>query len=206
MRTIMLSTASILVLSFATGAFAKSAEDAAYDKTNKPVYDSQGKCVRTLWQEDSDPCAPAAAPAPKPVPVAMPAPAPKPMPVITQEQRTVYFDFNSANLTGGATDKLDQLAAIINHATAITGVSIHGFTDQIGSESYNATLAHKRAQAVKAYLDSKSRLVTTEGDVRGLGKSSPDAACEKVKKRAARIACMNKERRVEVEFSAEQPQ
>lgn len=53
---------------------------------------------------------------------------------------------------------------------------------------------NKRVAAVKTYLDSKSRL-KAEGDIKGLGKSEPDANCTSVKKRAEKIACMAKERR-----------
>lgn len=200
MRTTLLATVSILTLSLGNAAVAASAEDAAYDKGNRPVIDSNGKCVRTMWQDVNDPCAPAPKPVPRPVVV---APAPAPMPVITTEQRTVYFDFDSAKLDAEDTTKLDQLALIINQSAAITNVSIHGFTDQLGTNAYNEALAHKRAAAVKQYLDSKSRLAATEGDIRGLGKSAPEAQCEAMKKHDEKVACMATERRVEVVFNAQ---
>lgn len=204
MRTHLLATAALLSLSFAVPAFAATSDDAAYDKGDHPVVDTSGHCVRTKWQGDQDPCAAAAAPAPKQVVQPRPAAKLVPAPAVSLEQRTVYFDFNKATLTPAAISKLDQLSAIINKATAITDVTIHGFTDQLGTDSYNEALAHKRAQAVKAYLDGKSRLKSTEGDVRGLGKSSPEAQCQSVKKRDQRISCMSKERRVEIEFKAQQ--
>ena len=117
----------------------------------------------------------------------------------------MYFDFNKASLTAEGTAKLDQLASIINESQAITDVTIHGFTDQLGTTSYNDALANKRVAAVKTYLDSKSRLKAS-GDIRGLGKSDPDAACTTVKKRAEKITCMAKERRVEIEFNAQKAQ
>lgn len=198
MRLSLLTAASLLALTIATPAFAAPAEDAAYDKNKGPVIDSRGNCVRTMWLDKNDPCSVTPPPARQ---VAKPAPRPV-APVIEREQRTVYFDFNKASLTGEATAKLDSLAKVINESTAITDVTIHGFTDQIGTDSYNNALANKRVAAVKTYLDSKSRL-KAEGDIKGLGKSSPDAACEGVTKRAEKIACMAKERRVEIEFNAQ---
>lgn len=198
MRHTLLTAASLVVLSFTASAYAAPSEDAAYDKNKGPVVDSRGNCVRTQWQDKNDPCAP---PAPAPKPIARPVPKPA-APVIAREARTIYFDFNKDSLTAESTAKLDQLADVINTSTAITDVTIHGFTDQIGTDSYNQALANKRVAAAKEYLDSKSRL-KAEGDIRGLGKSSPEAACATVKKRAEKITCMAKERRVEIEFNAQ---
>ncbi len=205
MRQFLLVTASLAALSLAPAAFASPAEDAAYNKDDKPIMSSFGNCVRTKWDGDKDVCAPEAPkPAPKPVAV-IPAPAPAPVSIanISQEQRSVYFDFNSAKLTGEGRTKLDQLAAIINKSSEISEVRIHGYTDQIGSNSYNDALAGKRATVVKNYLDSKTNTKVTEGDIRGLGKAESDAACDG-KARKAKIACMATQRRVEVEFKAKE--
>lgn len=200
MRTISKISAAALMLAIATPAFAGSAEDAAWDKRNQPVIDSAGKCVRTKWQDQNDPCMPAAA-------VEVPAPVAvitrPPVPEIALEQRTIYFDFDSAVLTSESHDKLDALADLINSSIGIADVRIHGFTDQFGTSSYNEALANKRAAAVKTYLDGKSRLDSTVADVKGLGKSSPAEGCDSMKKRDEKIACMAKERRVEIEFKAE---
>lgn len=202
MRLIIATIASLLALGLANSAFAASAEDAAYDKNNGPLVDSRGNCVRTMWVDAKDPCAPAApAPTPLPTPVAaIPVPRP-PAPVVSREARTLYFEFNKAALTVESTTKLDQLAEIINGSTAITDVTIHGYTDQIGSDSYNAALAQKRVDVAKAYLDSKSR-IKADGDIKGIGKANPEEACKAIKKRKAKITCMTNERRVEIEFNA----
>jgi len=196
MRSTLLAAVSLITLTTATPTFAASAEDAAYDKNKSPVIDTSGNCVRTKWQDVNDPCAPEV-PAPAPAPVAQPAPAPSP--IIEREARTLYFDFNKANLTNESTAKLDELAKVINDTSAITNVTIYGYTDQLGTASYNDALANKRVATAKAYLDSKSRL-KTEGDIKGLGKSSPEAGCADLK-RAEKITCMAKERRVEIEFN-----
>lgn len=194
---IKLAVTAALLTSVSGAAFAQSAQDAAYDKRNSFVSDTNGKCVRTKWMEAGDPCNPATAPAP--IPVAAPAPQ---LPITSLEQRTIYFGFDSSTLTTEATSKLDGLAQIINSSSAIEDVRIHGFTDQFGTSDYNVKLASARAAAVKNYLDGRSRLSTTIGDIKGIGKSAPEAQCGSLKQRNDKIACMAKERRVEIEFVA----
>lgn len=201
MRTLtsLLTTASLFAALAATPALAQSAKDAAWDKRAQPIYSGNGNCVRTKWQEASDPCLPNTAVA-QPAPA--PAPAPAPIPEIALEQRTIYFEFDSATLTTDAQQKLNALADVINGSEAIADVRIHGFTDQFGTDSYNEVLANKRARAVKAYLDTKARIPSNVAEVKGLGKSEP-AGCQSLKVRDEKIACMAKERRVEIEFKAQ---
>lgn len=189
MRKFLLVTASLACL--ATGPAFAISQDAAFNKSDNPLADSAGNCVRTKWMKSGDPCAPTPAPRKK-IDLAS----------ITKEQLTIYFDFNSAALTMDSRNKLDQIVNVINESKEITEVKIHGFTDQIGSAGYNDALAKKRAANVKTYLDNKSRLRSTTGDIRGLGKSEPNASCQNVSDRNAKIACMKTERRVEIEFNA----
>ena len=196
-----LTMAICAALLLAQPAFSQSAEDAAYDKNSNPVVDSQGDCVRTKWQDENDPCAPPPPPAPKPV--AKPKPAPKPLPVVSLEQRTIYFNFDSAELDAESLNKLGDLATIINRSDSIMDVHVHGYTDQFGSDTYNLKLATERAAAVEQYLDRNSRLDTTVAEVRGLGKASPEEECQTMKNRTKRIGCMASQRRVEIEFKAE---
>ena len=98
-----------------------------------------------------------------------------------------------------AASKLNYLASIINSSSAIADVHVIGYTDQFGSDSYNMALSKKRVDAVKQYLDANSRLDTRIADMRGLGKA-PKTDCSSISNRDDRIACMRKERRVEIEF------
>jgi outer membrane protein OmpA-like peptidoglycan-associated protein len=199
MRFSVLLTATAGIM-LASTAMAADAEKAAYSTFGHAVYDSQGDCVRTKWDGDIDPCAP---PAPEPAPIAKaaPKPAPAPLPVVTRAQRTIYFNFDSAALTDQAKGKLQQLVGAINQSSRISGLSIHGYTDQFGSDDYNAKLAAKRAAEVKLYLDGNSKLQSSIGDVRGLGKASAQEECATLKARTKRIACMASERRVEIELN-----
>ncbi len=193
MKKLLLTTLATFML---TSTFAMAEpEKPAYDKHDGFIVDKHGECVRTKWMKADDPCNPTPPPpppAPKPVVV---APAPK----VSLEQRTVYFDFDSAELTADATSKLNNLSQIINNSSAIRDVQIVGFTDQFGSDSYNMALSKRRVKSVEDYLDQRSRLDTQAADIRGLGKA-PKTGCDSVKGREDKIACMQKERRVEIEF------
>lgn len=195
MRSTIFIAAGLVVIGLGAQAFAASSQDAAYDQYKAPVTDSHGGCVRTKWEDNNDPCV-----APKREVKIAPRKA-RLSAAAEREARTLYFDFNKATLSKESTAKLDELANIINSSSSIEDVTIHGYTDQIGSDSYNTSLAQKRVAAAKDYLDGKSRL-KAEGDIRGIGKASPEAGCDNSKKRANKIKCMAKERRVEIEFNA----
>ncbi len=112
---------------------------------------------------------------------------------ITLNENTVNFDFNSATLTSTAKANLDKLITVLKN-NPDTNINIYGYTDSVGSDSYNLTLSGKRADAVKAYLTSKgvasSRLFT-----QGMGEANPVASNDTDAGRA-------KNRRVEFAITA----
>ena len=64
---------------------------------------------------------------------------------------TVYFPFNSWEITPELQKRLDSTAKWMTHFSTY-GLTIEGHTDVRGSESYNMILGIKRAKAVKDYL------------------------------------------------------
>ena len=101
--------------------------------------------------------------------VAVAAPAPK------MEEKWVLvgvnFDFNKSNFKPESYPILyDAAKTLLTHPDM--KVTINGYTDNIGSESYNKKLSQKRADMVKEYLISKgvdgSRLTAV-----GMGESNP---------------------------------
>lgn len=86
----------------------------------------------------------------------------------------VLFDTGRAQLKSGASRKIDQLAQfLIEHPDR--RVQIDGFTDSIGTDSYNEELSQRRADAVRAALISRgvdSSRIGTEG----YGRSYPVAS------------------------------
>jgi outer membrane protein OmpA-like peptidoglycan-associated protein len=85
----------------------------------------------------------------------------------------VLFDTGRAELNPGAGRKLDQLAQFLSEHPD-RRVQIDGFTDSVGSDSYNEDLSRRRADAVKTALTVRgidaSRITT-----QGYGKAYPVA-------------------------------
>ena len=180
----------------AAAALADDSQKAARDVWDGIVRNTYGNCVRTKWDADLDPCAPPAPPAPPVVQV----PPPPPPPVVSLEQRTIYFDFDSAKLTPDAVAKLDALVSVIQSSNQIIQAGVIGFADEMGNEEYNLALSQKRAEAVEAYIDSRVSIDTRVMELRGLGESNPVTDCSAIKKRAEKISCLAQDRRVEVAF------
>ncbi len=64
---------------------------------------------------------------------------------------TIYFPFDSWEITPEVRERLDATAEWMTHFSSY-GLTIEGHTDIRGSESYNMVLGVKRAKAVKEYL------------------------------------------------------
>lgn len=65
----------------------------------------------------------------------------------------IAFGFDSAELTGGAREDLDRVAAALNDPQlAAVQLTLEGHTDATGAEDYNLRLSRRRADAVVAYL------------------------------------------------------
>jgi outer membrane protein OmpA-like peptidoglycan-associated protein len=85
----------------------------------------------------------------------------------------VLFDTGRAELNPGAARKLDQLAQFLNEHKE-RRVQIDGFTDSVGTDSYNEQLSQRRADAVKAALLSRGVDASRIG-TEGYGKAYPVA-------------------------------
>jgi outer membrane protein OmpA-like peptidoglycan-associated protein len=66
----------------------------------------------------------------------------------------VMFDTGRADLKSGASRKMEQVAQFLTQHPD-RRVQIEGFTDSVGSDSYNEDLSQRRADAVKAALVSR---------------------------------------------------
>ena len=85
----------------------------------------------------------------------------------------VLFDTGRSELNPGAARKLDQLSEfLMEHPER--RVQIDGFTDSVGSDSYNQDLSQRRADSVKAALISRGVDPSRIGS-QGYGKSFPVA-------------------------------
>lgn len=68
-------------------------------------------------------------------------------------KETVYFDFNSSKLNAKSEKTLEDLASTLRGRN-ILNVTIHGHTDQIGSDEFNQKLSEQRTFVVEQFLKS----------------------------------------------------
>lgn len=148
----------------------------------------------------------AATPAPAPA-AAVVEPAPQPIAAVTptpvRERVTLdadtLFDFDKAVLRPAGRAALDEFAVSAKSLDPEM-IMATGYTDRFGTEAYNQRLSEQRVDAVKTYLVSQgidANRIHTEGK----GESQPitkAGECEG-RKSVAVIACLQPDRRVEIE-------
>lgn len=90
--------------------------------------------------------------------------------------RGVHFEFNKSNLTPAAQTILDSALGAIQSNPDVK-VEIVGHTDSVGSDAYNQKLSERRAESVRAYLESRG-VTATRLSAEGRGESEPVATNE----------------------------
>ncbi len=68
--------------------------------------------------------------------------------------KNVYFGFASSKITGNEAKKLNDIVNILN-SNVNFNIEVAGYTDPLGSASYNKVLSEKRAKAISDYLIKK---------------------------------------------------
>jgi general secretion pathway protein A len=138
-----------------------------------------GKSMASVAEETPEPQT--APPAPPPVAVA--AAGSRPEGVSAETLRTdpfakgkviLFFPYNSNELTKEVLTALDQIAMFLK-AEKNLRVSITGYTDSVGSVTYNLSVSQFRANSIKSYLAGKgvdpANLIAV-----GMGPKSPIAS------------------------------
>ena len=146
--------------------------------------------------------------APQPVYVAPPPPpAPAPQPrMLTKVTFSAdsLFDFDKAVLKPGGQEQLDKFVSDLK-GSSFDVITVTGHTDRIGSHEYNMKLSQRRAETVKGYLVGHSALSTEKIVAKGVDGADPVTAagsCPGKKVTAALKACLQPDRRVDVEVTA----
>ena len=139
-------------------------------------------------------------PAPMPAPVAAPA---EPVPQRVSFSAESLFGFDASTVKPEGRAELDKFArdlSTANHQTVV----VEGHTDRLGSDAYNQKLSEERATAVKNYLVTNGRLDSSKISAVGKGETQPvtkPGDCKGNSRTAALVACLQPDRRVDVEVN-----
>jgi len=150
------------------------------------------------------------APPPPPAPIAV-APPPPPAPVAVVLPKKVQFSADSLFTFDKAVVRPDGRTALDTFSRDLQGarysmISVEGNTDRLGSEAYNQKLSQERADAVKAYLVANGGIDASKVSAAGRGETNPETKpgeCKGNKPTPALIACLQPDRRVDVEVTGE---
>jgi len=91
--------------------------------------------------------------------------------VMTLDSKSVRFDFDKADVKPEYRDRLNRIAGILMTLKGYT-ISVYGYTDDIGTQSYNLQLSQRRAAAVRDFL-VQAGISPTIMTTKGFGKSDP---------------------------------
>ncbi len=147
----------------------------------------------------------------EPTPAVMVAPAPA-VPVAAAAPRRVsfgadsLFGFDQSTLRAEGRAALDKFRLELD-ATTFETIRVEGHTDRLGTARYNQALSQRRADAVKGYLLGRGGIDAARISAIGRGESAPVTKlsdCPGAAPTAALIACLQPDRRVEVEVHGTQ--
>jgi OOP family OmpA-OmpF porin len=155
------------------------------------------------------PVAPAAAPEPVAVAAAAPLPVgPPPPPAPVPLMKVAFsadslFDFNQSAVKPSGKQALDRFSTELK-GTKYDVVKVTGHTDRIGKHDYNMKLSARRAEAVKSYLVGSAGIPAERINATGVNGADPvtkPGDCVGQKPTPKLVACLQPDRRVEVEVS-----
>jgi len=143
----------------------------------------------------------AAAPPPPPPP---PAPPPPPVRKHVSFSADSLFDFGKDTVRPAGKVALNEFAAELQGAQ-FEYITVTGHTDRIGSHTYNLALSARRAESVKFYLVETAGIPGSKVFARGVDGEDPVTKaddCPGRERTPKLIACLQPDRRVDVEVAA----
>ncbi|HFK2921518.1 OmpA family protein [Stenotrophomonas beteli] len=155
-------------------------------------FDSKGIAQGGYWKPES--CAAVLEP---PRPPAPPPPPPAPLP--EQPLRLsadALFGFDSAVLSNEGQQAVQGILAQVREASQVQSIRVTGYTDRIGSASYNQALSLRRAEAVRNAL-VQGGVPAASISAEGRGAADPLVQCAQRNRREL-IACLAPNRRVQI--------
>jgi OOP family OmpA-OmpF porin len=148
----------------------------------------------------------AALPPPPPPPPAQAPPPPPPLPPVRKRvsfSADSLFDFDKSAIKPAAVHEFDAFVTEIR-GSRYEVITVTGYTDRIGKPEYNKKLSIRRAEAVKAYIVANSSIPADKVTAIGAAGSDPVTKpdqCKGTKRTPELIACLQPDRRVEVEVT-----
>ena len=103
--------------------------------------------------------------------------------VMTLDSKSIRFDFDKANIKPEYRDILNRIAGILMTLKGYT-IAVYGYTDDIGTQTYNLQLSQRRAEAVRDFL-MQTGISPTIMSTKGFGKSDPRVPGDNEQARAA---------------------
>ncbi|MBC7917108.1 MAG: OmpA family protein, partial [Rhodoferax sp.] len=113
------------------------------------------------------------------------------------------FDFNQAIVKPSGKQALDKFSSDLKGAS-FDAIMVTGHTDRIGSQAYNLKLSTRRAEAVKSYLVQSTGIAADKISAKGVNGADPvtkPGDCVGMKATPKLIACLQADRRVEIEVT-----
>ncbi len=128
---------------------------------------------------------------------------PPPPPRRVSFSADTLFAFDRSEIRPQGKVALDQFAHELG-GTHFDAIPVEGHTDRLGSQAYNQKLSVRRAEAVKSYLVSAGGVDAARISAVGMSESQPVTKaedCRGTKPNAKLVACLQPDRRVDVEVS-----
>jgi outer membrane protein OmpA-like peptidoglycan-associated protein len=103
--------------------------------------------------------------------------------VMTLDSKSIRFDFDKATIKPEYRDILNRIAGIMMTLKGYA-IAVYGYTDDVGTQSYNLQLSQRRAQAVRDFL-VQTGISATIMSTKGFGKADPRVPGDSEQARAA---------------------
>ena len=115
-----------------------------------------------------------------------------------------FGKFAEQDMRPAGRQQLDELATELKSLDSSARITITGHTDRLGSDAYNQRLSQQRAETVRGYLAARG-VPGAQMSAQGMGEHQPVAECGGKMARKELIACLEPNRRVEIEVTGEKP-
>jgi outer membrane protein OmpA-like peptidoglycan-associated protein len=103
--------------------------------------------------------------------------------VMTLDSKSIRFDFDKAEIKPEYRDVLNRIAGILMTLKGYT-IAVYGYSDDVGTDTYNLQLSQRRAKAVRDFL-VQAGISAKIVSIRGYGKSDPRVPGNSEEARAA---------------------